>query len=280
MDDEKDIAVCVLMMSGQELNFSLRESDAIGRLEAMVLDHLKPDEPDNKTVKFLQGTHELAHSLPASDLEDSTIAGYITEMEGAEKREEQMKHARALALRILGQAEAATHGPDGAPAKELLVNARLSLQVASSFNPPDGDDLALPTLEGVAAAPSGDDLALPTLEGIAAALLAVDRALMESPPAALPQIRTAKRAIYDFAVWRLHMAAPRNRETFMAAAKKAFGSEMKEEENQVLMSQLLLAYAKGPALRPAVDSRAADRRGGPRPRRHRATATQENVASP
>ena len=193
------------------------------------------------TVKFLQGTKELDHSLSASALEVTVMNAVITEIEGAEQRRAAAEQSTALALRILDQTKAATSlaGADGARATQELVAAREALERA-----PHGPSLA-------------------------AAVQAVSRALTACPQMTEQAVRAAQRAVRDCFCWHTHVAAPRNRHAFIAAARKAFGGKLDDEE----LIQLELAYSKGPALftnHEAFWSNSqwtAERRGGPRPER-------------
>ena len=170
----------------------------------------------------------------------------ITEIEGAEQRRAAAEQSTALALRILNQTEAAAAlaGADGARATQELVAAREALERA-----PHGPSLA-------------------------AAVQAVSRALTACPqmpagPGPKQAVRAAERAVRDCFCWHTHVAAPRNKHAFIAAARKAFGGELDDEE----LIQLERAYSKGPALctnHEAFRSNSqwtAERRGGPRPER-------------
>ena len=238
---EKLINVCVRFLSGETFECSLQESQTLSTLEGMVLNNTEIPEPECMTVKFLQGTKELDYSLPASALEVTVMNAVITEIEGAEQRRAAAEQSTALALRILNQTEAATAlaGADGARATQELVAAREALERA------------------------------PHRPSLAAALQAVSRALTACPQMTKQAVRAAERAVRDCFCWHTHVAAPRNKHAFIAAARKAFGGELDDEER----SRLLLAYSKGPALytnHEAFRSNSqwtAERRGGPRPER-------------
>ena len=243
---EKLIKVCVRFLSGETFECSLQESQTLSTLEDMVLNMTEIPEPECMTVKFLQGTKELDYSLPASALEVTVMNAVITEIEGAEQRRAAAEQSTALALRILNQTEAATAlaGADGARATQELVAAREALERA------------------------------PHRPSLAAAVQAVSRALTACPQMPAGQgpkeaVRAADRAVRDCFCWHTHVAAPRNKHAFIAAARKAFGGELDVEER----SRLLLAYSKGPALytnHEAFRSNSqwtAERRGGPRPER-------------
>ena len=243
---EKLINVCVRFLSGETFECSLQESQTLSTLEDMVLNMTEIPEPECMTVKFLQDTKELDHSLPASALEVTDMNAVITEIEGAEQRRAAAEQSTALALRILNQAEAATAlaGAHGARATQELVAAREALERA------------------------------PHRPSLAAAVQAVSRALTACPQMSARQgpkeaVRAADRAVRDCFCWHTHVAAPRNKHAFIAAARKAFGGELDVEER----SRLLLAYSKGPALytnHEAFRSNSqwtAERRGGPRPER-------------
>ena len=236
---EKLIKVCVRFLSGETFECSLQESQTLSTLEGMVLN--EKEIPECMTVKFLQGTKELDHSLPASALEVTDMNAVITEIEGAEQRRAAAEQSTALALRILNQTEAAAAlaGADGARATQELVAAREALERA------------------------------PHRPSLAAAVQAVSRALTACPQMTKQAVRAAERAVRDCFCWHTHVAAPRNKHAFIAAARKAFGGKLDDEE----LIQLELAYSKGPALftnHEAFRSNSqwtAERRGGPRPER-------------
>ena len=241
---EELINVCVQFLSGEKFECSLEESQTLSTLEGMVLN--EKEIPECMTVKFLQDTKELDHSLPASALEVTVMNAVITEIEGAEQRRAAAEQSTALALRILNQTEAAAAlaGADGARATQELVAAREALERA------------------------------PHRPSLAAAVQAVSRALTACPQMSARQgpkeaVRAADRAVRDCFCWHTHVAAPRNKHAFIAAARKAFGGKLDDEE----LIQLELAYSKGPALytnHEAFRSNsqwAAERRGGPRPER-------------